>query len=80
MTENLIWGDGDKGFRGLVIGDIRLGLTSSWICGRLPWDVAGLGTACPLLSFARDVFGRASAEAGGRIPEPTLAENEELEV
>lgn len=67
------------GFKGLI-GYIRLGLTSSSGWTRFPWDVAGLGAACPFLSFASDVFGRASAEAGGRIPEPTLAEKDEFEV
>jgi hypothetical protein len=78
-TEKLIWSDGDGALMGLVVGDIRFALTSSWGWALLPWDVAGLGTANPR-SFASDVFGRARAEAGGRIPDPTLAEKDELDV
>ena len=79
VTEKSIRGEGDTGFTGLV-GYIRLDLASSLGWARFPCDVAGLGAACPLRSLARDVLGRARVDAGGRMPELTLAENDEFEV
>ena len=60
------------------LGNI-LGLTSSFGCSRFPSTVAGLGTACTLLAFASDDFGRPYA-VGGLMPGPTLCEKEEFEV
>jgi len=67
------------------VGAIRLCLEPSDTPPRVSSDVAGRTSATLAdRSFANDVFGRPSWDGGwingGRMPDPTLAENEDVDV